>query len=57
VTISQISSGDGAFATRTGATVHVLVPSAQLADVLEALAADGTVDVVPVPGGAPRSGG
>jgi hypothetical protein len=57
VTVSEVSSGDGAFATQSGATVHVLIPSTQLADVLEALAGDGTVDVVPVPGGAGGSGG
>lgn len=57
VTVSEVSSGDSAFATQAGAGVRVLVPSARLADVLQALAADGTVDVVPVPGGAPRSGG
>lgn len=57
VTVAEVSSGDGAFATQSGATVHVLVPSTQLADVLEALAADGTVDVVPVPGAVTRTGG
>ncbi|MDM7853978.1 CpaB family protein [Cellulomonas alba] len=57
VVVSEASSGDGAFTTGSGATVHVLVPTAQLADVLEALAADGTVDVVPLPGGVPGSEG
>jgi len=57
VTVAEVASGDGAFASQQGATVHVLVPTAQLPDVLEALAADGTVDVVPVPGGAAGSGG
>lgn len=57
VVVSEVSSGDGAFATASGAAVHVLVPTAQLPDVLEALAAEGTVDVVPLPGGAQGSGG
>ena len=33
-----------------GAQVQVLVPSGRLPDILAALAADGTLDVVPVPG-------
>jgi hypothetical protein len=55
VVVSEVRSGDGAFSSSSGASVHVLVPTAQLPDVLEALAADGTVDVVPVPGVAPGS--
>ena len=50
-----MSEADGAFdvetfAVGTAVTAHVLVPLDQLAEVLTALAADGTVEVVPVPG-------
>lgn len=45
--VSGTGSGLGPGASRT---VHVLVPTAALPDVLAALAADGTTSVVPVPG-------
>lgn len=50
LTVAEVSEPDGAFAVGTAVTAHVLVPVDQLAEVLTALAADGTVEVVPVPG-------
>lgn len=52
VTVAEVTDGGGTFAVGGGATVHVLVPVDDLAGVLESLAADGTVEVVPVPGAA-----
>ncbi len=49
LTVAEVDRPQGAFATGT-TTVQVLVPVAQLPDVLAALAADGRVDVVAVPG-------
>lgn len=51
LTVSEVSSPDGAFASGGARTVHVLVPTGDLPTVLGALAGGGTVDVVPVPGG------
>ena len=48
--VAEVSTQDGAFSVGGGTQVQVLVPSAQLPDILTALAADGTLDVVPVPG-------
>lgn len=53
LTVAEVSESDGAFALGAPVTVHVLVPVAELAEVLSALAAEGAVEVVPVPGGAP----
>lgn len=50
LTVAQVARPDGAFAAGGSATVHVLVPQDQLPDVLAALAGDGRVDVVAVPG-------
>ena len=50
LTVAEISAPDGAFAGGGARTVHVLVPQAQLSAVLGALAGEGTVGVVPVPG-------
>ena len=50
LTVAEVTRPDGGFTVAGGATVQVLVPSASLPDVLTALSADGTVDVVPVPG-------
>lgn len=50
LTVAELSSPDGAFATGGARTAHVLVPVDDLPAVLGALAGDGTVDVVPVPG-------
>ncbi|MBF0687248.1 MAG: hypothetical protein IR158_05690 [Cellulomonas sp.] len=50
LTVAELSSPDGAFASGGARTVHVLVPVDDLPTVLAALAGDGTVDVVPVPG-------
>ncbi|UZN01876.1 hypothetical protein [Cellulomonas sp. S1-8] len=50
LTVAEVSSADGAFASGGARTVHVLVPVDDLPTVLGALAGDGTVDVVPVPG-------
>jgi len=48
--VAEVTSQDGAFSVGGGAQVQVLVPSGRLPDILAALAADGTLDVVPVPG-------
>jgi hypothetical protein len=48
--VAEVSTQDSAFSVGGGTQVQVLVPSAQLPDILAALAADGTLDVVPVPG-------
>lgn len=50
LTVAELSSPDGAFATGGARTAHVLVPVDDLPQVLGALAAGGRVDVVPVPG-------
>lgn len=50
LTVTEVSDPDGAFVSGGARTVHVLVPVDQLPDVLGALAGDGTVDVVPLPG-------
>ena len=50
LTVADVTEPEGAFAVGTAVTAHVLVPLDQLAEVLTALAADGTVEVVPVPG-------
>jgi hypothetical protein len=51
LTVSQVAEPTGAFAVGTGTTVHVLVPVADLPAVLGAVSSEGTVAVVPVPGG------
>ena len=48
--VAEVSTQDGAFSVGSGTQVQVLVPSDQLPEILTALSADGTVDVVPVPG-------
>lgn len=50
LTVAEVSEPSGGFAVG-GVTVHVLVPVDELPAVLEALAADGSVELVPVPGG------
>ncbi len=50
LTVADVSRPEGAFAAGGTTTVHVLVPVEHLPAVLAALAADGTVDVVAVPG-------
>lgn len=50
LTVAELSSPDGAFASGGARTVHVLVPVDELPAVLGALAGEGTVDIVPVPG-------
>ncbi|MFS0704654.1 hypothetical protein AB6N23_09040 [Cellulomonas sp. 179-A 9B4 NHS] len=50
LTVAEVSAPDGAFGTGGSRTVHVLVPTDDLPAVLAALAGDGVVDVVPVPG-------
>ncbi len=49
--VAQVAVPTGALAVGVGATVHVMVPVDDLADVLAALAADGTIEVVSVPAG------
>lgn len=48
--VAEVDDGDGALGLTRGRSVHVLVPTAALPEVLAALAADGTVSIVPVPG-------
>jgi hypothetical protein len=50
LTVAEVSRPDGGFTVAGAATVQVLVPTGSLAAVLAALSADGTVDVVPLPG-------
>ncbi len=50
LTVAEVDRPQGAFAAGGATTVHVLVPVGQLPDVLAALAANGRVDVVAVPG-------
>ena len=50
LTVAEVSTPSGAFGASGGSAVQVLVPSSLLPVVLTALAADGTVDVVPVLG-------
>lgn len=50
LTVAEVSRPQGAFSAGGATTVHVLVPLDQLPDVLAALASDGRVDVVVVPG-------
>jgi hypothetical protein len=50
LTVAEVGRAQGALAAGGAATVHVLVPVGQLPDVLAALASDGRVDVVAVPG-------
>lgn len=54
VTVSEVSESTR-FSVGSGVTVHVLVGTDVLADVLAALAAEGSVEVVHVPGGASGS--
>ncbi len=50
--VADVTTNEDLFAAGGSTTVEVLVPSADLPDVLAALAAEGTVTLVPVPGGA-----
>ncbi len=50
VTVAEVGEPRGGLAVGGGVTVHVLVPEADLPAVLAALAADGSVEVVLVPG-------
>lgn len=50
LTVAEVDRPQGAFATGGATTVHVLVPVEQLPGVLAALAGNGRVDVVAVPG-------
>lgn len=54
VTVAEVRRPDGAFATSGSAVVHVLVGRDELRPLLAALSADGTLDVLPVPGQARR---
>lgn len=54
LTVAEVSEPGGALVVGTSMTVHVLVPVDQLPALLTALAADGSVEVVHVPG-APQS--
>ena len=50
LTVAEVSAPSGTFGASGGSAVQVLVPSSLLPVILTALAADGTVDVVPVVG-------
>lgn len=50
LTVAEVSTPTGAFRAAGGSSVQVLVPSALLPEILTALSAEGTVDVVPVLG-------
>ncbi|AEI11663.1 hypothetical protein [Cellulomonas gilvus] len=50
VTVAEVATPDGAFSAGGSSVVHVLVPQDGLPDLLTALAADGTLVTVPVPG-------
>ncbi|WP_448629909.1 hypothetical protein [Cellulomonas soli] len=50
LTVAQVDRPGGALAGTGATVVHVLVPGDQLPQVLAALASDGTLDVVAVPG-------
>jgi len=52
VTVAEVRRPDGAFSASGASVVHVLVPQDALEPLLEALSADGGLDVLPVPGGA-----
>jgi hypothetical protein len=54
LTVAEVSASGSALVTGGSVSVHVLVPLAQLPDVLGALAADGSVEVVPVAGAVPQ---
>jgi len=49
--VAQVSVPTGALSVGAGATVHLMVPVEDLAGVLAAIAADGTIEVVSVPAG------
>ncbi len=51
LTVAQVSVPTGALAVGSGATVHVMVPVDDLTDVLAALAAEGSIEVVSDPAG------
>jgi len=50
VVVEQVDTGDSGLVVASGVTLHVLVSSADLPDVLAALGADGTIAVTPVAG-------
>ena len=54
LTVAEVSTPDGAFAVGASTTVQVLVPMGDLGEVLRALALEGSVEVVSVPGSAAR---
>jgi hypothetical protein len=56
LTVAEVGKESGGFSISSGSTVQVLVPTAELPAVLGALAADGSVTIVPIPGsdGAPQ---
>ena len=55
LTVAEVAEPDGAFSLGSTGTVQVLVPLDQLPELLTALSARGSVQVVPVPGTAPAS--
>ena len=54
LTVAEVSESGSALVIDGSVSVHVLVPLAKLPDVLGALAADGSVEVVPVAGAVPQ---
>jgi hypothetical protein len=55
LTVAQVAERTTAFNGTGDSTVYVLVPVDQLAEVLGALATDGSVEIVPVAGSVPAS--
>ncbi len=52
VVVEQVADGGSGLVVGTATTLHLLVPNDELPVLLAALSADGTVDVLPVAGGA-----
>jgi hypothetical protein len=50
LTVAEVGKETGGFSISTSSMVQVLVPTTQLAAVLSALAAEGSVVIVPIPG-------
>ena len=52
LTVAEVTEPSGSFSVGRAVTVHVLVPVDDLAGVLAALAAEGSVEIAPFPGAA-----
>jgi len=56
LTVAEVGKDSGGFSIASGSTVQVLVPTKQLPAVLSALAAEGSVAIVPIPGWGAEAG-